>query len=134
MELAERFGTVGETDSWGFVHAPADMGIERMWLALHAGEPDQAVSVAQDVRPESHPFVFGQAQYWVHYGTALAQLRGHHDDAVLALRTAEDIFPTNVRRDPIVREVIATLLPGAGRNAVGAELRGMAYRVGLPTR
>ncbi len=63
---------------------------------------------------------------------ALTRLRGRHDDAVRALRTAEDIFPTNVRRDPMVRGVIVTLLPGARRDAVGRELRGMAYRAGLP--
>lgn len=132
-ELAEQFGTFGDTDSWGFVHAPADAGIERMCLALEMNEPDLAVSVAQEVRPESHPFPVGQAQYWKHYGRALAGLRERHDDAVQALRTAEDIFPTKMRRDPMVREVIASLLPGAGRDAIGAELRGMAYRVGLPT-
>ncbi|MGH4015257.1 MAG: hypothetical protein ACRDSL_15305 [Pseudonocardiaceae bacterium] len=69
-----------------------------MWHALQAGDPDHAVSIAQDVHPERHPFLFGQAQYWVHYGEALARLRGRADDAVRALRTAEDIFPTKVRR------------------------------------
>ena len=131
-DLAERFGATGHTDSLGFVHAPADIGIERMWLALQAGQPDQAVRAAQDVHPECHPFLFGQAQYWVHYGCALTQFRDRRDDAVQALRTAEDIFPIKVRRDPMVREAVAALLPGAGRDAIGAELRGMAYRVGLP--
>ncbi|MCA1672049.1 MAG: XRE family transcriptional regulator, partial [Actinobacteria bacterium] len=130
-ELAQRFGAASDTDSLGFVHSPTDTGIERMWHALQAGEPDYAVSIAQDVRPERHPFLFGQAQYWVHYGEALARLRDRRDDAVRALRTAEDIFPTKVRRDPIVREVIATLLPGARQDAVGMELRGLAYRAGV---
>ncbi len=54
------------------------------------------------------------------------------DDAVRALRTAEDLFPTKVRRDPMVRDAIATLLPGARRNAIGMELRGLAHRANLP--
>lgn len=37
-----------------------------------------------------------------------------------------------MRRDPMLRESVAALLPGAGRDAIGAELRGLAYRVGLP--
>jgi len=69
--------------------------------------------------------------YWLHYGCALAPLRGHHDDAVRALRTAEDIHPTKVRRDPFVRDTIAVLLLGARQDAVGQELRGMARRAGL---
>ena len=130
-ELAQRFGETSDTDSLGFVHSPTDTGIERMWHALQAGEPDYAVSIAQDVHPERHPFLFGQAQYWVHYGEALARLRDRRDDAVRALRTAEDIFPTKVRRDPMVREVVAALLPGARQDAVGMELRGLAYRAGV---
>jgi transcriptional regulator with XRE-family HTH domain len=130
-EVAERFGATGNTDSLGFVHVPADVGIERMWLALQANEPDQVVSIARNVHPERHPFQGARAMYWLHYGCALAPLRGHHDDAVRALRTAENIHPTKVRRDPFVRDTIAVLLLGARRDAAGQELRGMARRAGL---
>ena len=131
-ELAERFGATGD-DSLGFTRAPAEVGIRRVWLALEAREPDQAVSIARDVHPERHPFLSGRAHYWMHYGRALAGLRGRRDDAVRALRTAEDIFPIKVRRDPLVRDAIATLLPGTRQDAIGTELRGMAHRAGLPT-
>jgi transcriptional regulator with XRE-family HTH domain len=132
VELAERFGETGATDSLGFLFGPVDAGIFRMWLALEADEPDQAVSIARDVAPERHPFPVNRAHYWIQYGRALARLRGRRDDAVRALRMAEDIFPVKVRRDPLVREVIATLLPGTRRDAIGVELRGMAHRAGLP--
>ena len=72
-----------------------------------------------------------RAHYWIHYGRALARLRGRRDDAVMALRAAEDLFPTKVRRDPMVREVIAELLPHARRDEVGRELRRMAFRAGV---
>ncbi len=130
-EVAERFGATGDNDPLGFVHAPADVGIERMWLALHAKEPDQAVSIAGKVHPERHPFRLGQGQYWLHYGCALAQLRGRHDEAVRALRTAEHIQPTKVLRDVMVRDTLAVLLRRARKDAVGQELRGMARRAGL---
>ena len=130
-ELAGRFGENSDTDTVGFVHAPADVGLHRMGLALEAGEPDQMIGIARQVLPESHPFRIGRSQYWKHYGRAHAQLPGHQDDAVHALLTAEEVFPTLVRRDPIIRETIATLLPGARRDAVGMELRGLAYRAGL---
>ncbi len=114
-----------------FVFGSVDAGIARMWVALEVGDPDQAISIAQDVHPERHPFPVNQAHYWTHYGRALAQVRDRRDDAVRALRTAEDIFPTKVRRDPWVREVVATLLPGARQDALGMEIRGLAYRTGL---
>jgi len=131
-ELAERFGATGD-DSLGCDHSPAEVGGRRVWLALEAGEPDQVVSIARDVDPERHPFLSGRAHYWMHYGCALARLRGRRNDAVRALRAAEDIFPIKVRRDPLVRDAIATLLPGTRNDAIGVELRRMAHRVGLPT-
>jgi hypothetical protein len=64
-------------------------------------------------------------------GRALARVRARHDDAVLAFRRAESISPHHVHRSPLAREVLAELLTRARRDAVGRELRGMAYRAGL---
>jgi transcriptional regulator with XRE-family HTH domain len=131
-DLAERFGASGETDSVGYLYGPNDNGVIRMCLSLEAGEPDQAVSIAQRINPERHPFVVNRTAYWVHYGRALARVRRRHDDAVRALRTAEDIFPSKVRRDVIVRDVVAELLGRSRRDSpMDRELRGMAYRMGL---
>jgi len=130
-DVAERFGATSEVDSLGFVFGPVNAGCFRMWLALEADEPDQVVRIAQDVNPERHPFRLSRSIYWVHYGRALAQLSGRRDDAVRALSMAEEINPILVRRHPMAREVLAVLLPGARRDAVGLELRGMAYRAGL---
>ncbi|MGH3852670.1 MAG: helix-turn-helix domain-containing protein [Pseudonocardiaceae bacterium] len=128
-ELGERFG--GETESVGFGHPGADVDGHRVLYALEAGEPDQAARIAQEGHSKRHPYLSGRAFHWLHYGRALAELRGRRDDAVCALRTAEDIFPTLVRRHPLVRDAIATLLPRARRDALGTELRGLAHRAGL---
>ncbi|MGH3800194.1 MAG: helix-turn-helix domain-containing protein [Pseudonocardiaceae bacterium] len=131
-ELAERFGATGETDSLGYVFGPPDAGLCRMARALEAGEPDRAVRIAQQVHPERHPFPVNQSHYWAQYGRVLARLRRRHDDAVAALRTAEDIFPAKVLRDPILRDVIAGLLARSRRDSpMDRQLRGMAYRAGL---
>jgi hypothetical protein len=50
----------------------------------------------------------------------------------MALRKAEQLFPVRVHRSPFARDVIGELVARARRDAVGRELRGMAYRVGLP--
>jgi hypothetical protein len=132
-ELAERFGVTGEVDSLGYVFGPVDLGLHRMALALETGEPDRAVSIARQVNPERHPFPVNRSYYWVHYGQALARVRRGQNDAVAALRTAEDIFPARVHRDPMVRDVIAGLLARSRRDSpMDRQLRGMAYRAGLP--
>jgi hypothetical protein len=131
-EVAERFGATHEVDSLGFSFGPVNVGLARMWQALEAHEPDQAAQIAQQIDPERIPLLVNRSIYWMHSGRALAQLRGRHDEAVRALRTAESIFPTMVLRDPNVREALATLLPSTRRDAIGMELRGLAYRAGLP--
>ncbi|MGH3567551.1 MAG: XRE family transcriptional regulator, partial [Pseudonocardia sp.] len=131
-EIAGRFGATGAADALGIVFGPINVGTVRMFNALESGEPDRVVSIAQDVDPDRHPFPSVQAFYWAHHGRALVQLRGRDDDAVRALRTAEGLYPTKVQRDPLVRETLAELLTRVKRDAVGRELRGMAYRAGLP--
>ena len=131
-EVAERFGATHDLDSLGFSFGPVNVGLARMWQALEAHEPDQAARIAQEVDPERIPLLVNRSIYWMHSGRALAQLRGRYEDAVRALRTAESIFPTMVLRDPNVREALATLLPSSRRDAIGMELRGLAYRAGLP--
>ncbi|MGH3764077.1 MAG: helix-turn-helix domain-containing protein [Pseudonocardiaceae bacterium] len=131
-ELGERFGATGETDATGYLFGPVDAGVNRMVRAVEAGEPDRAAGIAQDIDPQQHPFAVNRANYWARYGTALARLRGRRDDAVLALRKAEDLFPAKVQRDPIIRDVIGGLLVRQRDDAVGRELRGLAYRASLP--
>ncbi|MGH3771689.1 MAG: XRE family transcriptional regulator, partial [Pseudonocardiaceae bacterium] len=131
-DMASRFGEIGETDPLGFGEfGPSWVGFRRVRLALDAGEPDSAVSIAEGLHPERHPFPYGHAYHWVGYWRALARLRGRRDDAVRALRRAETMNPARVRRNPLVRDTIAVLLAGARRDAVGQELRGMASRAGL---
>jgi transcriptional regulator with XRE-family HTH domain len=132
-ELAERFGTTGQPDSRGFLFSPTSAAIDRSWLALEKDEPDQAVNFARQADPRQAPLPVNQTYWWINYGWALSKLRGRQDDAVRALRTAERIFPTAVLRNQGVREVLGEMLTRRSvRGAMGVELRGMAYRAGLP--
>ena len=103
----------------------------RMDGLVMVGDYERAVSIAESLNPEAHDQA-RQVCYWRDYGRALAHLPKRHGDAVRALRRAELISPHRIQRNPIVREVLAVLLPGARRDAVGRELRGMAHRAGLP--
>lgn len=128
-ELAERTGQ-GNAYLMGF--GPTNVGLWRMAAALEVGDHEGAAAIAERLNPKEHPSRERRATYWMDYGRTLAHLRGHHDGAVRALRIAEELFPMRVLRNPSARAAIAVLLPGARRDAMGRELRGLAYRASLP--
>ncbi len=111
---------------------PTNVLLWRIGATLESGEHEQTVALAETVVPERITAPARRAGYWLNYGLALAKLRGRQEDAVRALRRAEVISPEEVHRNPLAREAIAELLARARRDAVGRELRGMAYRAGLP--
>ena len=127
-ELAER---TGEGNAYWLGFGPSNTRFCRVSVALDLKDYDLAVAAAEGVNPEQHSNRSRRAAYWVYYGRALARLRERHNDAVRALRQAELIVPHRVQRDPFAREVIAELLTRSRRDAIGRELRGMAYRAGL---
>jgi hypothetical protein len=129
-ELAAR---AGEGNAYGLGFGPQEVGQWRVRTVLEAGDPERAVRIAEGLRPETHLLRSRQAAYWVTYGQALSRLRGRHEDATKAFRRAELISPHHVLRDPITREVLAELITRTRRDSpANRELRGMAYRAGLP--
>lgn len=127
-DMAHQFGRV---DSLGFLVSPVDVGVFRMFLALEEGDPGRAWELSQSINPDQHPSRTIRTTYWCNRGRALAQLPGRAAEAVEALRTAESLFPTMVRREPMIRDTLSSLVVKARRDAVGRDLRGMAYRAGL---
>ncbi len=128
-ELAQR---TGEVNAYGLGFGPQEVGQWRARTAMEVADHEQAARVAEGLAAQTHPLRSRQADYWVTYGRALARLRGRRNDAVHALRNAELILPHYVQRDPLVRDVLAELYPHARDDAIGRELRGMAFRAGLP--
>ncbi|MGH3621010.1 MAG: XRE family transcriptional regulator, partial [Sciscionella sp.] len=128
-ELAAR---TGEGNAYGLGFGPFNVRLFRMDGLLEAGDYDRVASVAQSINPEGHEPLY-RAYYWSQYGRALARLPRRRDDAVLALRRAERISPRLIQRGPVIRDVLADLLGKTKQNMAGLELRGMAYRAGLPT-
>ncbi|WP_184727525.1 hypothetical protein [Saccharopolyspora phatthalungensis] len=49
----------------------------------------------------------------------------------MPVSAVESLAPQRVRNMPFVRETVTDLVQRAQRDAVGRELRGMAYRMGL---
>lgn len=128
-ELAER---TGETNVMGFGFGPSNVAVWRIQCALESGEYDEAARIAETVNPAVLTVRAREAVYWRDYGRSLAHLPKQRDAAVMMLRRAERISPEHVHRHPFTRETLTDLLARAKRDAVGRELRGMAYRAGLP--
>ncbi len=122
----------GEGNALWFGFGPSNVGVWRMSIALEMGDYAEAARIARTVNPDALPSPTRKSAYWREYGRALARLPRRQDDAVLALRRAEMISPARIHRHPFMRSILAELLVKAKRDAVGRELRGMAYRAGLP--
>jgi transcriptional regulator with XRE-family HTH domain len=122
----------GEGTAYGLGFGPTNVGLWRMESVLEAGDHELVTTLADTLNPDVHPYRSRRSAYWRDYGRALARVKGRHDDAVIAFHRAEQIHPHRVQRDPFAREVLSELLLRAPRGVVGRELRGMAYRAGLP--
>ncbi len=118
---------------FGLVYfSPDNVGIWRVSIAVELGEFGRAREVARGVVLDHVPSAARQAVYWSDLGRGMAADRSSPEDAVRALRRAEDISPHTVRNNPFVRETVTDLLRRTRRDdAVGRELRGLAYRMGI---
>ncbi|MDQ3760710.1 MAG: helix-turn-helix domain-containing protein [Actinomycetota bacterium] len=128
-ELAQR---TGEGTAYGLGFGPTNVVLWRMEAVLEIGDHERVIALAEGLNPEVHPYRSRRSAYWADYGRALTRVRGRRKDAVMAFRRAETIHPHRVQRNPIVRDTLAELLARSRQDAVGRELRGMAYRAGLP--
>ena len=128
---ADLAGRTGEGNRFSFSFGPTNVTLWRISVAVEAKDYERAVALAETVTPQRITALSRRAGYWIDYGRALARVR-RWDDAVAALLRAEKISPEWVQRHPFVRDVLAELLARSRRDAVGVELRRMAYRAGLP--
>lgn len=128
VDLADR---TGETNQLGLGFGPSNVAVWRMQGALEAEDYAEAARIAATVNPDALTVRARRAVYWRDAGRAAARLPRQRDRAVEMLRRAEQISPDHVQRHQFTRSVIAELVSRAKRDAVGRELRGMAYRAGL---
>ncbi len=111
---------------------PTNVGIWRLTIAMELGDADRAVAVAQDVTPERIDAPTRQAMFHCDLGRAYAQVPGKERQAVEHLRKAERLAPQRIRSYPPARDTVTVMLNRAKAAAGGRELRGIAYRMGIP--
>ncbi len=121
----------GNGDFAGLQFGPRNVGVWRIAIAVELGEGGRVRELARGVDVDAITRPGRRAMFHADYGRGLAAERSTRDQAVTALRTAEDIAPQLVRANFYVRETVSALLARARRDAGGRELRGLAYRMGL---
>lgn len=129
-EAEDVAGRLGEDGEWfDIFFGPNQVRIHRVGIAAQLGEGDRAPDLARQVETAAVPAVH-QAMLAANIGHALGQAR-RGDDAVRALRQAEQIAPQRMRTSQHVRSLVMALLGQRMRPASLRELRGLAYRVGV---
>lgn len=133
---AEAADVAARVVGWGTNFGNQSFGVPnvefwRVTLAVERGEGAKVRELAQGINPAAVPSAARRAGFYTDLGRGLATERAHRQEAVVALRTAEQLAPQRVRANPFVRDIVTDLMRRARRDAIGRELRGMAYRMGL---
>lgn len=129
--IAQRTGETGPDLAY---FGPTNVAMyRRMTSALERGDSDLAVELAGSVQPAHIASPERRAKHWLDTGRALAARRGREHDAVAAFQRSETLAALRLRSNIYAREAVTGLLPQVCRDtAAGRELRGIAYRMGLP--
>jgi transcriptional regulator with XRE-family HTH domain len=127
-QLASR---TGETSTLGMMFGPTNVAFWRVAMEVDGGDPGRAAEVASRTNPVLVRSPSRQVAFYTDTARALAHTR-RDTHAVRMLLTAERLSPKRVHKSQLVRETTRTLLERAHRRSGGAELRGLAERMGLP--
>lgn len=128
QELSRR---ADNSNAYGLGFCPLEVSVWNLFSLVESGYYEQATYVGDHLRLEEHPIAARRAQGLVTYGRALARVVGRREDAVVALQRAEVISAHEVRRNQIARDLLGELVKRGQRDAVGRDLRGLAYRAGV---
>lgn len=127
----ETAARTGDGEFAGLHFGPRNVGVWSVALAVELGEGARVAELARGVDVASIPSPGRRAMFYADLGRGLARDRTTREQAVAALRTAEDTAPQLIRANFLVRETVTDLLGRARREAGGRELRGMAHRMGV---
>lgn len=129
-EAARTASRTGErAGSWQWF-GPANVLTWRTLLAVEAGEPGRALDYASQVVPDALPSRARLASLAIDRARAYAML-DRTPEAVAELYRAEKVSIPRTHNNPLVRDMVAHLMPKVGRNATGRNLRALAWRMGI---
>ena len=112
---------------------PANVGVWRTSLAVEFGDGPKVAEIANGVNVEAIPSPSRRAEFYRDLGRSMLSARATREKGVEALLRAEKLAPQRIQNDVFVREAVTAQLRWAKRDAVGRELRGLAWRMGIAT-
>jgi hypothetical protein len=121
---------IGEQPARWEAFGPANAGVWGVTLAVEAGDAGTALERADQVNPADLITQGRVAALHLERARAHAML-GRYEHAVAELQAGERACALRIRCDPLARDLVATLLERARRQAGGRDLRGLASRMGV---
>jgi transcriptional regulator with XRE-family HTH domain len=121
----------GEGTFGGLMFGPTNVGVWQLAVHLELGDIGRGLNVASKVNVAKLPSAGRQATFYSDLGLTLSRVRGRDEQAVEAIRRAEQLAPSLVRTRPPVRAAVTVLLHRTKKESVRRELRGLAHRMGI---
>lgn len=109
----------------------ANVGIWRVAIGLELGDGASVAEAARGVRVQAIPSPIRQADFFADVGRSLLAEKPTREKGLALLLRAEKLAPQRTRNDVFVREAVGDAYRAARREAGSAELRGLAFRLGL---
>lgn len=115
----------------GLMFGPTNVGVWQLAVCLELGDIGRGLDIARTVDVARLPSAGRQATFYSDLGLTLARMRGRDEQAVDAIRRAEQLAPGRLRTRPPVRAAVTDLLHRTKKESVRRELRGLAHRMGI---
>lgn len=121
----------GDSSSVELQFGPTRISTERvklLFLLRHFGE---AVRTGGQLRLGDEIFLDWRAFFHVLLGNSLMRLGGRDPAAVGHLVRAEQLAPQYMHEERLLRQAVIHLLGRSAHDAIGSDLRGLAWRIGV---
>lgn len=127
--------SLGEPDDglgfFGSFFGPLNVHLWKMTLFSELGEHGRVLELADGVPVDGIPVANRRQSYHLDRGRALAHSGKRDKEALIALAQAERAAPAPFRLNPVIRDVVSTMITRAKRKAVAEDLAAMAHRLGI---
>lgn len=113
----------------GLMFGPTNVGVWQLAVHLELGDIGRGLEAARGVDATAIPSAGRQATFFSDLGLALTKVRGQAEQAVRAIRRAEQLAPGRVHHRPTVRAAVVDLRQRTLPDSVEREVRGLAFRM-----
>lgn len=124
--------SLSDGDFFDIWFGPTQVAVHRVGIMVNLGDGDRTHHLASRVDTSAISSRVHRAFFWADVGRGLMQGRGRAGQVVRLLRRSEDMAPHRIRSLELVRGMVNDLIGQPMTPANERELRGLAFRVGIP--